>query len=801
MKISLNWIKDFIHLEEKIASQELVEKITLSICEVEGFEETGQHLSHVIVSEVLALKPHPNAEKLSLVTVETGSGEKTVVCGASNFQPGDKVPFAGVGTRLPGNFLIKKTKIRGIESDGMLCAEDELGFSEDHIGLMILQGDPRVGDTLANIFPDQVDVIMEIDNKSITHRPDLWGHYGFARELGAVFRLPVIPLVVRPEILAGKGSRLIEVEVLAGDLVPRFTGISVDNVSISPSPLWIQHRLTRVGLRPINNMVDLTNYVMLEVGQPMHAFDANQIAGKKLTVRLAEEGTRVMTLYQKEVTLGENDMTICDANGPSVVAGVVGGLNTGVIDSTVSVFLEAANWDPTSIRKTSTRIGLRTDACQRFEKSLDPEMTVLAVQRAVEIMKLTNPDLHVAGELVDIQNKMNGPVRIGTTTEFICRRLGKDIPEREIREILTYLGFTVSGLDSDLIVDVPSYRRTKDVSMAEDLVEEIGRIHGFNNITPQAPSFPIQRPVFNQEHLFERKIKTVLSENEYHEVYNYPLTNQKIEDKFGINPESAMRLINPVAENQDQMRRSLLPHFMQTLLENQKTTLSFKMFETGRIYYKSEAGEIFERMRLVTGVSAKKEVLGNSFFRLKSDLLKLFSRLQIPDIRWVPFPGGKNKFYQHLKMSAIIYSGEKKLGDLFTIAPDFMDRQELKGDVCIADLDFDELYSIEKKEYVYQEQPKYPAVNFEVSLLMPEQTYFQEIKDIIIGSSPLVRKVGFLDVFSPKEHFGKKSLSVSIEFRSREKTLKPEDITSLQDQIVGALADAGYHLRETREKA
>jgi phenylalanyl-tRNA synthetase beta chain len=445
MKISLNWIKDFIRIEEKISNQELVEKITLAVCEVEGFEETGTHLKDVFVSQILAIEPHPDADKLSLVTVNTGLKEKRVVCGASNFKLGDKVPFVGEGARLPGDFLIKKAKIRGIESDGMLCAEDELGLSEDHEGLLILPEESEVGNTLASLFPDQVDLVMEIDNKSITHRPDLWGHYGFARELGAVFRVPVDKMDYQPDILKGTGERLIDVEVLAVDLVPRFTGISVDNVSISPSPLWLQHRLTRVGLRPINNMVDLTNYVMLEMGQPMHAFDADQIAGKKLTVRLADTGTKLMTLYQKEVTLGENDMTICDANGASVVAGVVGGLNTGVIDSTKAVFLEAANWDPTGIRKTSTRIGLRTDACQRFEKALDPEMSALAVQRAVELMKLTNPDLHVAGDLVDIKNQMYDPVRIETTIDFICRRLGKEIDEKEIRDILALLGFTVTG--------------------------------------------------------------------------------------------------------------------------------------------------------------------------------------------------------------------------------------------------------------------------------------------------------------------------------------------------------------------
>jgi len=800
MKISLNWIKDFVQIDKNLTSKELVEKITLSICEVEGFEETGEHLNHVIVAEVTAIEPHPDANKLSLVTVNTGTGETKVVCGASNFKPGDKVPYAGLGTRLPGDFLIKKATIRGVESEGMLCAEDELGFSEDHEGLMILPAESKTGGTLADLFPDQLDVIMEIDNKSITHRPDLWGHYGFARELGAVFRVPVEKMERHPEILKGTGDPLIEVEVLTGELVPRFTGISIDQVGVLPSPLWIQHRLTRVGLRPINNMVDLTNYVMLELGQPMHAFDAEQIEGRRLTVRLADEGTKLMTLYQKEVTLGTSDMTICDANGASVVAGVIGGLNTGVTDDTRAVFLEAANWDPTGIRKTSTRIGLRTDACQRFEKALDPEMTDLAVQRAIELMKLTNPDLHVAGDLVDIQNRLYDPVRIETTTDFICLRLGKQIENDEIRDILVHLGFDVGGEGSELIVDVPSYRRTKDVSIPEDLVEEIGRIHGFNNIKPQAPLFPIQRPVFNQQHLFEQKIRNVLSDNGYHEVYNYPLTNQKAEEGFGMDSEGVMLLLNPVAEHQNQMRRSLLPHFVQTLKENQKNALSFSVFELGRIYHKASSGELLEPSRLVIGGSEKVGSLGDTFFRLKNDIIKLLSKLQVADVKWVAIADAEKRFFQHQQISATIYSGRQKLGELFAFTPEFMDLYELKGDVCVADLSFDELFSIEKKEYSYQEPPKYPAVNFEVSLLMPEQIYFQDIREIIAAASPLVTKVSFLDTFLPEEHAGKKSMSVSIEFRSKKKTLNPDDITPLQDKIVAVLADAGYYLRDSREK-
>jgi len=797
MKISLNWVKDFVTIPSTGTHSELVEKITLSVCEVEGYEETGTHLKTILVAEVKTITPHPEAKKLSLVTVDYGHGKATVVCGASNFEVGDKVAYAPEGTCLPGGTTIEACVIRGVESRGMLCAEDELGLTDDHSGLFLLARNLANGLTLDRVFADQIDVVMEIDNKSITHRPDLWGHYGFARELGAIFRVPVKPLVLNLERLRGAGAGLIDVEVKAGPLVPRFTGISVDRIKIAPSPDIIRFRLARVGLRPINNMVDLTNYVMLEVGQPMHAFDADQIAGHRLVVRPADEGTRLMTLYQKEVTLGPQDMTICDANGASVVAGVIGGLNTGVTADTTAVFLDAANWDPTGIRKTSTRIGLRTDACQRFEKALDPEITVTAIQRALEIMQLTNSEMRVRGPLVDIINKTYPPITIRTSADFIRRRLGHTIETREIVTILSYLGFEVRETDERLRVEVPSYRRTKDVSLPEDLVEEIGRIYGYNHIPAKIPQFPIQRPVFNRRHQFERLIKNCLSQNGFHEIYNYPLTSQKTEDMLNLKAEGIMKLINPVADHQDQMRTSLLPHFMQTLVENQKIDLNFKIFEIGRVYHRAPTGEIAEPLRLLCGASAKRTYPGASFYTLKSDLIRLLSRLQLSDITWTPGTDVDRAFFQHSRIFAVLKSGPTELGRIYALSPQWMDRMGLREEISLADLDGEALLAAKKREYVYQPAPRYPSVFFELSLVAPQTRYYSEIREIICQASPLVVKVDFLDAYWPKDLPGKKSLSVSMEFRSEEKTLEPGEIKQLQDTVISRLAAKGYSLRES----
>ena len=796
MKLSLNWVKEFVEIDETLSPGELEKTITLSICEVEGYTEIGAHLKEIKVAEVLQIEAHPNAEKLTLVTVNAGDNKETVVCGASNFSVGDKVPFADVGVTLPGDFEIKLSKIRGIESAGMLCAEDELGFSDDHEGLMLLSPDAVNGTTLDQLFPDHIDTIFEIDNKSITHRPDLWGHYGFARELGTIFNKPLLPLNHNKNSLQGEGENLITVIVDQPELVPRYTGLSVQNVKVQPAPEYIRHRLFRVGLRSINNIVDLTNYVMMEYGQPMHAFDGDEINGNRLNIHLAEENSKVMTLYQKEVELGLHDLIICDEKGPTVVAGIIGGLHSGVSENTQTIFFEAANWDAVTIRKTSTKIGIRTDSSQRFEKSLDPEMTVPAIARALELLRKTDPNLQIKGDLIDIKGKNIPKISIEIDETHISRRLGKHIESQEIENILKRLGFDLSRNGTELKIEVPSFRRTKDISIPEDIIEEIGRIHGYNNIPPKAPTFPIETIKINQHRRFERRLKMVLSDSGFHEVYNYPLTSQEQEDLFELKGPAGLRLINPVADNQTQMRRSLLPHFVTTIHENQKISHDFKLFEVGRTYIKESSGNLSEPSGLIMGLSQIREKHGDAFFKVKSHLINLFAKLQIPDVNWNPIDKQKVQPFQHLHISAELSSGGKSLGRVYSFSPEFKDRSGLKEDIAIAEVDIETIFNMRKEEHSYQPAPKYPAVNFEISLLVKEDTYFQEIHDLIDKMDKRIEEIRFLDTYYPKDLPKTKSLSLLLTFRSMDKTMEPDDIASLQNTIITNLDNQGYHLRQ-----
>ncbi|MDT8448394.1 MAG: phenylalanine--tRNA ligase subunit beta [bacterium] len=791
MKISKNWIQEFVDLPQDLEPAAFSRLMTLRICEVEGVEITGAHLSQVFAAKVLSLRPHPDAEKLRLVTVDHGQGQIELVCGAHNFDVGAMVAYAGLGCVLPGGFEIKKAKIRGVESLGMLCAEDELGFGEDHDGLMLLPPETQPGTALSELFPDQLDWVLEIDNKSVTHRPDLWGHYGFAREFSAVFDVPLKPYPASPPSLDG-GPCPIQVKVEVPELVPRYTGLFVEGLAVKPSTPAMRHRLHRVGLRPINNLVDVTNYVMCELGQPMHAFDGSKIAGNQLTIRRGQ-GEKLMTLYQKEVTLTTEDLTIADAAGPSVVAGVIGGLDSGVAATATSCFLEAANWEPVTVRKSAARIGLRTDASQRFEKALAPETTEPAIWRALELLTHTCPDLKPKGGLSDHWGLEYPEVQVHLSYGFINHLLGTQIDPKEIDRILDRLGYDIQAQGDRLTLTVPPARRAKDLSIPQDVAEDVGRIFGLEKIEPQAALFPVERPQFNRLRQTETRCKKALAQLGFHEIYSYPLTQESTEAPFGLSQDPQLVLLNPVIETQDRMRTSLLPHLAQRIHANQKLGRDFKLFELSRIYHYGPEGP-FEpnRLALARAVEPGAEP-GKAFYSLKADLIDLLGSLQIPQLRFEPLRNPPD--YQHPYIAAEVYSAQTHLGSLFGLSPKGYRSFDLKGEVVLCQLDFDALFAQNKAEYFFEEPSRFPAVNFELSLLVPKRVRYQEVARAIESYNPLVCGVRFLDVYYAKELGEDKSLSVGLQFRAQDRTLSAEETKNLQEGLIAALAERGFQLR------
>ncbi len=502
--------------------------------------------------------------------VDTGRyGEKTVVCGAPNCRPGIRTAYLPAGKKV----------IHGIESDGMLASGAELGINRDSAGIIELR--TPVGAPIAGCAPDS---IIEIDNKSITHRPDLWGHVGMAREVAAISRRRLVD-PVNMELLPA-GNAPVKIAIADFDLCPRYSALVFENVIVGPSPLWLQYRLTAIGLNPINNIVDLTNYVMAELAQPMHAFDRDLLKGDTIFIRPAQTGERVTALNEEEYQLKPGNLVIGDALGAIAIAGVIGGLSSAISAKTTNIVFESANFQAASVRRTSVDIKLRTDASMRFEKSQDPANTVRALARAVDLMRQLSPGARLVGGLADERDEKSGipaPPEVELAVDRVIRKLGRELSSAEIRDILERLAFGVRESGPRVFtVTIPSWRATKDVSLEDDLVEEVGRMVGYDSIQPTAPEVADIAPPQDESRAFFRAARAMFAAQGFTEVYNYSFVGEELAQKFGFEPERHARVASPIASDQNLLRLSLVPGIYRNLAENRKHFERFRIFEIGR---------------------------------------------------------------------------------------------------------------------------------------------------------------------------------------------------------------------------
>lgn len=542
MKFSLNVIREFASFPEDAGLT--MNLITTRTAECEGLESYGAEGASA--ATVLTAEPIPDT-KLTLAVVDTEKyGRKTVVCGAPNCRAGIRTAYLPLGRK----------KIQGVESDGMLASGEELGISRDHAGIIELD-EPL----------PPADFILEIDNKSLTHRPDLWGHFGMAREIAAISG-GTLTDPVDPGLLPA-GPPAIEVEGHP-ELCPRFSALVYQNVRVAPSPVWMQFRLTALGINPINNLVDLTNYVAAELAQPMHAYDRTRLRGDRLVARNAREGECVTALNQESYGLTTANLVIADQGGPVGIAGVIGGLESAIHQGTTTVVFEAANFQASSIRRTSSALKIRTDASMRFEKAQDPENTVRALARTVALMKEICPEASLVGGLADWQVARPAPPKIPLDAEWLNRKIGREVEHGQVRSVLTSLGFGVEGEWPQFTVSVPSWRATKDVSTPEDLVEEVGRMIGYESIPPVAPAVLSTVPPDSPERMYLRRVRSLVASQGYNEVYNYSFLGEQQVTQLGFEPAALVRVLNPIAQNQSLMRPSLVPGIYANLIENRK---------------------------------------------------------------------------------------------------------------------------------------------------------------------------------------------------------------------------------------
>jgi phenylalanyl-tRNA synthetase beta chain len=808
MYISTEWIQDYVDISE-IPAETLAERFTLATCEVEGFEVTGELFQKVKVAKVTAVEPHPNADKLTLVSFSLGNSEEgKVVCGAPNVAAGQKVPFAPVGVTLPIGITLERKEIRGVLSEGMLCAEDELGLSDNHEGLMVLRPETPEGITMEEYLDTAPTILLDIDNKSITHRPDLWGQYGMAREFAAVFGNP-LGNPYNKEWEQNMVSRFpggkspISIEVQKDSSGKAYFGFTVAGITVGESPAWMKRRLTDCGLRPINSIVDISNYVMLELGMPNHIFDRRKIGEDKIIIRSLKEEMDFVTLDGETRRLIPGDTVVADGEKPLVIAGIMGGLYSGVTEDTDEIFIEVANWDPASIRRTSNRIGLRTDSSLRYEKTLDSLQCRRTALRILELVLELNPEAQVHGDLEYDGDDLNAykPLVIDITIEHICDVLGHNVEKDRIMKILESLEFSVEDKNGILSVTAPSFRATKDIEYPADIIEEIGRIVGYDNITPVSLEWKLEPVRLSRTKSTHRKIQDFLVQRaDALEVFTYPMVGKALLEK-ALWPDLSGDLIlaNAVSKDHDRMRPSLIPEFLQKVSGNSRNYSRFTMFEIGRSYQPVPEQFSEERSQLVIAFydSGKSRIMN-----AVNTAEQLLSRLDVPAKLVTPDPKQDNPLLPrdwpgiHPLENLDIQIMGKVLGKVFTVHPLVLRNFKIKGYLSLVLIDLAEFEGMELKDKrSFSELPRYPISTFDCTVVTGTRT---PVAEILEAARKLKMKefveVKVADVFTLSED--RKTVTLRATFLDTERTLPGEFLEEAQRKLVETLEKAGFPLKQ-----
>jgi len=800
MKISMNWLADFVDLRG-IDAQRLGGILTMSTAEIEEVIPHGRGLHDIRTARVVGLEPHPGADRLTLARVDVGGEEHGVVCGAPNVAKGVVVPIALPGTRLPDGTAIRAAKIRGVRSEGMLCSARELGLGDDHAGLLLLDPDTETGCPLPEALPVE-DTLYEIDNKSLTHRPDLWGHYGFAREIAGVLRRDL-----RPLDLAGLPDVPGEIPVRIEDenLCPRYVALALSGLTVGPSPLWLRARLQAVGVRPISNLVDFTNYVMLEIGQPMHAFDRTRVAGPEIVVRVGRKGERLTTLDGKERDTGPDTLLIADRDRAVAVAGVMGGADSEIDDATTSMILESANFDPVSVRRTAARLGLRTDAATRFEKSLDPELAMLGVRRFARLVERHVPGATVEGGATDAYPRPAEPRVIRIAIDKIRRRLGAPLEGRRIVEIFRSLEFGVEEGVGVLDVAVPSFRATKDIEIEEDLIEEIGRIHGYDNIEGSPLEIVCEPPPRDPRRELERRLRHFVADGlGFDEIARYSFVSDDAVRDFDRPGLAYRRLRNPIAKDASRMRRSLVPSMLEVLPANLRHEREVRLFEIGRVYHPAEDGRPAREERELAAIVARRAA-GKKARREKSEAMlraaqgaleTILGRLRVEG---VAFASGATTGapWEHPARSAVVRAGDAAIGLITQIHPGVLDKRKLEAEAALFVLDVEALLAAPRSPVRYQPIPRFPATFQDLAVVVDESVPVGEVRATIErAAGPLLVETRLFDVYRGQSiPQGRKSLAFELVYQSAERTLRDDEVAQIHEAITRALEGTGGAVR------
>ena len=801
MKLSYNWLKDY--LECDLTPQQIADAMTDIGIEVDGVEEQEEipgGLAGVVVAHVLECVPHPDSDHLHITKVDDGSPEPvTVVCGAPNVAAGQKVLFARIGTVLPGDFKIKKSKIRGVESFGMICAEDELGIGGDHSGIKVLPEDAPVGMPAKEYLHLKTEAVIEYEITA--NRVDASSHIGVARDLYAWMQLNGIPCKFSyPDISAwkdGEGTG-IPIEVVDRTAAPRYCGITVKGVKVGPSPEWLQKKLLSIGLRPIDNVVDISNFILWELGQPLHTFDADKISGGKVIVRRAEEGERIVTLDEQERKLSAEDIVIANADGPMCIAGVFGGIDSGVTSSTTNVFIESAYFDPGSVRKTSKRHSLQTDASFRFERGCDPQINEYACKRAALLIREVAGG-EIVGKMEEFYPEKIAKAVIDLDYDRIEAFIGKKIGHDTIEKILTGLAYEfLEKRPGGAKVAAPSYMI--DVTRECDVVEEILRIYGYNNIDlPQHMKMSVNATPSPEPEAIRNGISNFLAANGFVETMNNSLTKSAYYKGLVSFPEEkCAAIVNPLSSDLNVMRQTLLFNGLEVISYNiNRQISSMKLFEYGSVYSRDPQGDgktlaSYEEhpayALFITGPSAKswnRPGGKSSYFDLKGYVDLLLRRFGADIYQMEATPAPADIFSE-----GVVYSlpGQHlPLAVMGTVLPALARRFDVKQPVFAAEINWNTLFMLVKRDKVsFKEMPKFPEVRRDLALLLDESVSYGDLrKSAFKSAKKLLKQVTLFDVYrGDKIPAGKKQYALGFVLQDLEKTLTDADVERIMERIL-----------------
>ena len=803
MKVSLNWIRDYVQLPADADLKKLAYDLTMSTVEVEDATDLGASFHDMVVGVINTIEQHPNADKLKVCKTDIGGRVEDIVCGGSNLREGMKVAVALPGAMCKwhgeGDLVeIKKSKLRGVDSYGMICGAVEIGLAdlfptkeEAHI-LDLSDFDAPAGTPLADAL-DLNDIILEIDNKSMTNRPDLWGHYGIAREIAALYDLPMTQFPHFDRNVENTSGFHVTVEDT--ERCPRYLSAQIEGLYVKPAPYQMQSRIWKVGMRPINALVDITNYVMLATGQPTHAFDSDHIAGH-IIVRRAGEGEKLLLLNGKELALSSDDLVIADDAGVVGLAGVMGGAKDSILPETDKVILEVANFDAKGIRRTALRYDNRTEASARYEKAIDPERCDQAFDLSMQLFTQLYPELKVTG-LVDEYPEHLKQAEIDVALSWLERRLGKRLPQEEIQHKLELLGYTVSFQGDNMHLVVPTWRSTGDVSIQADIMEEVARMYGYENFEAEPITTTFDGAINQLDKDLERRIKEYLAIRcGMQEIFTYPWMDEQFVNAVLQSTDGILSLSTPPSPAERFVRSSLLPNLCKAVVKNERYFDEFSIFETAQVFRDENYTTPYDpreklpsQRKNVAGAFATTDKDITALFRKAKGVVEMMARYV--HMEALTFKQTEKPVWADNVVWLNIYRGDEKVGDLALLAKKVSMACGIKNmNVMLFQLDQDSLVPLKSRTNTFTHMAEYPMTDYDISLLLDGSVQWKDVLQTVGGiKSELLHGASFVDEYRGKQvPAGKKSLTLRLAIGSKEKTLTSAEIEEVATGVLNKIA-------------